>query len=143
MTKSTYARKFMWRNCFGYQDLRRRQHRLLLCLAWGYDVDGTSVGPVRRASAGTVGTSDRCLAGTSGPLLQGTVRGLARRRARSRSAEVDGPRVGSFAPMGLAQSRALGRRRGWLVPRRVVVPRRPCVDSPPPFYELSTPYGSL
>lgn len=130
-------------NCFDYQGLSRRQHRLLFCLAWGYDVVGTSVDPVRRASVGTVGTSDRCLADTSGPPLLGTARGLARQRARSRSAEVGGPRVGSFAPMVLATSPVLDRRRGWLVPRHVVVPRQPCADSPPPFCELSTPYGSL
>ncbi len=141
--RSTYASKSMSCNCFGYQDLGRRQHRLLLCLAWGYDVDGTSVGPVRRASVGTAGTSARCLAGTSGPLLQGTARGLAHRRARSRSAEVGGRREGSFAPKVLAQSQVLGRQRGWFAPRRVVVLRQPYVGSPPPSYELSTPYGSL
>ena len=129
-------------NCLGYQDLRQRQHRLLICLARGYDVDGTSVGPVRRASVGTVGTSDRSPAGTSGPLLQGTGRGLARQPARSRSAEVVEPRVGSFAPKVLGQGRVLGRRRGWLVPLRVVAPRQPYVDSPLPSYELSTPSES-
>lgn len=129
-------------NCFGYQDLRRRQHRLLILLARGYDVDGTSVGPVRRASVGTVGTSDRFPAGTSGPLLPGTARGLARRRARSRSAEVGGRRVGSFARKVLAQGRVLGRRRGWFAQPLVVFPRQLYVGSPPPSYELSTPSGS-
>ena len=92
-------------NCFGYQDLRPRQLQLLLGPEKVYDVDGTSVGPVHRASVGTVGTSDRCPADTLDPRLRGTAPELERRRARSRSVEVDAPRGDSSGLTVLAQGR--------------------------------------
>ncbi len=92
----------MWCNCFDYQDLRTRQLQLLVCLARVYDVDGTSVGPVHRASVGTVDTFDHYPAGTSGPPLLDTVPELARQRARSQLGAVDGPLAGNFVRKVLA-----------------------------------------
>lgn len=111
-----------------------------VCLVWVYDVVGTSVA-ARRASVGIVGTPDH-YPGTLGPPLQRTAPELERRPAHIRSAEADGPRVGSFEQKVLARGRRLDRRLGLLAPPHVVAPRQPCVGFPPPSYAPSILCGS-